>query len=215
MTSTRSKFDNHATPLFISRDAVEDIAHAAQLCTGKKVKDKALLLKRLLQAGHYAPFEFATCTFQFNVSRACMAQLTRHRHFSFMCTSQFYQEQEARYQCPDTSKFMLASLSQAHLDYEELLKQGMTKDAARYMLPEASEVTMMMSGNFRAWYEFLEKRMCKRNSPEMYTLATQIHTDLQALCPEVFNYAGPWCAHHGSCRELIPCGQQEGQVWQM
>jgi len=44
-----------------------------------------------MQPGHYGPFEHPSATFAAEgMSRACMAQLTRHRHVSFDVQSMRY-----------------------------------------------------------------------------------------------------------------------------
>ena len=52
---------------------------------------KRTLIGHLLSHGHYGPFEHAQATFAVEgISRACMAQLTRHRHVSFDVQSMRY-----------------------------------------------------------------------------------------------------------------------------
>lgn len=49
------------------------------------------LCERLLNHGHFGPFEHPQLTFAMNgISRSCMAQLTRHRHASFDVQSMRY-----------------------------------------------------------------------------------------------------------------------------
>lgn len=59
---------------------------------GEDIEEKkANLIGQLLQRGHYGPFEHAQATITIKgVSRACMAQLTRHRHVSFDVQSMRY-----------------------------------------------------------------------------------------------------------------------------
>ena len=52
---------------------------------------KRTLIGRLLDHGHFGPFEHPQATFAVEgVSRSCMAQLTRHRHVSFDVQSMRY-----------------------------------------------------------------------------------------------------------------------------
>jgi thymidylate synthase (FAD) len=52
---------------------------------------KATLIHRLLDHGHFGPFEHPHATFAVEgISRSCMAQLTRHRHVSFDVQSMRY-----------------------------------------------------------------------------------------------------------------------------
>ncbi|MFC3476545.1 FAD-dependent thymidylate synthase [Halobacterium litoreum] len=59
---------------------------------GEDIEEKkANFLAKLLQRGHYGPFEHPSATFAIEgASRSCMAQLTRHRHASFDVQSMRY-----------------------------------------------------------------------------------------------------------------------------
>ncbi|GAD51550.1 thymidylate synthase thyX [Halarchaeum acidiphilum MH1-52-1] len=59
---------------------------------GETLEDrKRTLISHLLDHGHFGPFEHAQATFHVEgMSRACMAQLTRHRHVSFDVQSMRY-----------------------------------------------------------------------------------------------------------------------------
>ena len=59
---------------------------------GRTLEDaKTNLIERLLDHGHFGPFEHPQATFAIEgVSRSCMAQLTRHRHASFDIQSMRY-----------------------------------------------------------------------------------------------------------------------------
>ncbi|WP_231189207.1 FAD-dependent thymidylate synthase [Haladaptatus sp. DYF46] len=59
---------------------------------GETIEEKKrTLIAHLLQHGHYGPFEHPSATFAVKgMSRACMAQLTRHRHVSFDVQSMRY-----------------------------------------------------------------------------------------------------------------------------
>ena len=60
----------------------------------------------------------------------------------------------------------------------------MSYQDARYYLPQGVKTSIVMSGNARAWYEYLPKRLCKRAMPEHKALA-----ELKATMPEIFNRA--------------------------
>ena len=52
---------------------------------------KSTLIHRLLEHGHFGPFEHPQATFAVEgISRSCMAQITRHRHVSFDVQSMRY-----------------------------------------------------------------------------------------------------------------------------
>ena len=73
---------------------VGDQSFAETMATidGETIEEKKRnLIGRLLDHGHFGPFEHPQATFAIEgVSRSCMAQLTRHRHVSFDVQSMRY-----------------------------------------------------------------------------------------------------------------------------
>ncbi|EMA43106.1 FAD-dependent thymidylate synthase [Halococcus saccharolyticus] len=73
---------------------VGDQSFAETMATidGQTIEEKKRnLIGRLLDHGHFGPFEHPQATFAIEgVSRSCMAQLTRHRHVSFDVQSMRY-----------------------------------------------------------------------------------------------------------------------------
>ena len=73
---------------------VGDQSFAETMATidGETIEEKKrTLIGRLLDHGHFGPFEHPQATFAVEgVSRSCMAQLTRHRHVSFDVQSMRY-----------------------------------------------------------------------------------------------------------------------------
>lgn len=69
---------------------VDVISLAAGICYGKAdVSEKRV--RHCFKSGHLSVFEHASITFKVEgISRACMAQLTRHRLVSFCVESQRY-----------------------------------------------------------------------------------------------------------------------------
>lgn len=72
--------------------AEQDFEEAMAGVEGDDIEEqKANFLAKLLQRGHYGPFEHPSATFAIEgMSRSCMAQLTRHRHASFDVQSMRY-----------------------------------------------------------------------------------------------------------------------------
>ena len=75
-----------------TENAGKMIADIASICYGKKeAKNPERLLRNLYKLGHGSVFEHAYYTFKIEgISRACLAQLTRHRHASYTVRSQRY-----------------------------------------------------------------------------------------------------------------------------
>ena len=86
--------------------------------------------------------------------------------------------------------------------YVHLLEKGVTKESAAYLLPQGSSTNLVVSGNFRAWYEYLGKRECARAMPEHRELANEIHSILRKEAPEIFDRELRNCRH---CTEANGC----------
>ena len=65
------------------------VADAARVCYNSHSTDDTRLIRSLLRRGHLSPFEHVSFTFSIEgVSRALLAQITRHRIASFSVQSQ-------------------------------------------------------------------------------------------------------------------------------
>ena len=82
--------------------------------------------------------------------------------------------------------------------YNDLIEQGVSEQDAAYLLPQGVETEMVITGNFRAWFEYLPKRLCKRAMPEHRKLAARILEELQIVAPEIFKRNFLNCAN---CKE--------------
>lgn len=99
-------------------------------------------------SGHHSVLEHVSFTFQaIGISRACLAQLTRHRLVSFSVESQRYvnHEQELPFRTPDSIKdnkkavdCFNRAMASAHTAYVSLLNAGIPKKDARFVLPNAT-----------------------------------------------------------------------------
>ena len=93
------KVEGKARLIRYTADPEQTIALAAKLCySGDEIddliekigeKDNAKFISLLTKMNHYSPFEHASFTFALEgVSRALLAQITRHRIASFSVRSQ-------------------------------------------------------------------------------------------------------------------------------
>lgn len=163
---------------------------------GKDVADKSV--KKIIESGHLSVLEHCYASFLVKCSVRVLGQLTRHRHLSFTVKS-------ARGSQFDTlvNPYTLerASLSNFNVGstYNFALSDKDTKEEqAAYFLPQGVETSLVVTGNFRAWYEYLPKRLCKRAMPEHRELAEQIHKELAKAAPEIFNRNFMGCS---GCKE--------------
>jgi thymidylate synthase (FAD) len=67
--------------------------------------------------------------------------------------------------------------------YESIKASGVPKQIARYVLPNATRVRMVLKANIREWRHILKLRMHKSAQPEMQLVANQIHDLLLPIYP--------------------------------
>jgi thymidylate synthase (FAD) len=152
---------------------------------GKDVTEKSI--KKIIESGHLSVLEHCYASFLVTCSVRVLGQLTRHRHLSFTCKS-------ARGSQFDTlvNPYTLRSVPLDDFNvgrtYKSALNDDDTKEEqAAYFLPQGAETSLVVTGNFRAWYEYLPKRMCKRAMPEHRQLAQMIQERLADAAPEIFD----------------------------
>ena len=168
---------------------------AAGQCYQKEANDK--VIEHIVEAGHLSVLEHCYATFEVTCSLAVLLQLTRHRHLSFTVQSSRGSELTGFYECGNEYVDNLNEIAMACYHKVSQVKSA-PQEVLQYMLPKAVEYKMVITGNFRAWFEYLPKRMCQRASKEHRELAHQIHNELRVLCPEVFKYCKMYCA---TCKE--------------
>lgn len=157
---------------------------------GKDITDKAI--KRIIESGHLSVLEHCYASFDVECSVRVLGQLTRHRHLSFTVKSargseftEFVGKDES------IGQFMLET-------YKAQIEYGMPYEDAAYYLPQGVKTSMVVTGNFRAWYEYLPKRLCRRAMPEHRELAECIQLELAKACPEIFDAKMMGC---DTCKE--------------
>ncbi len=163
---------------------------------GKDVSLKGL--KHIIEAGHLSVLEHCYASFEVKCSVRVLGQLTRHRHLSFTCQSARGKEFDT-FVYPD-EKHNTSPLSQSKAGdlYRHILWMGTRLEDAAYYLPQGIQTNIVVTGNFRAWFEYLPKRMCKRAMPEHQELAKAIYEVLLKEAPEVFEHCKMNCAN---CKE--------------
>lgn len=170
------------------------------------------LIKFLYTADHRSPLEHASMSLHLlGVSRAFMAQITRHRLASYTCSSQHYQDYSdypvAPLYCEPYPKDMRLSIEEAVRTYSSSVQKGMPKDCARMVLPEGMTVNMLITANAREWAEIAHQRLCKRNTYETLAIARAIKEKLDAWFPELFTLVGPECFEGGCKQGPMSCGE--------
>lgn len=132
------------------------------------------LIRHIVTSGHTSTLEHIHFVFSVEgVSRSLLAQLTRHRHFSYSVQSQRYVKLESDsrsggfdYVIPP-SVLELGDDAEMRYDnimmtiqnaYDQLRELKIPAEDARYLLPNATECNLVLSGNLRSFLEFYGKR---------------------------------------------------------
>lgn len=177
-------------------DPVETIAMRASLCYGKDtVRDPKALTRKLLENGHTSVFEHVVFTFKVSgISRACSHQLVRYRHCSFTQRSQRYcaETLEGHVVVPPSVQkndnawnAYQQALDAAYRAYAALIKCGIPKEDARYLLPNACETELFITLNLRELIHLCNERLCHHAQWEIRQvvgeMAKLVDPDLQYM----------------------------------
>lgn len=156
---------------------------------GDKGKESKRLFKQIVSSGHVSTMEHISFTFAIeNVSRALLAQLTRHRAgFSYSVQSQRYVKlsSESRsggfdyvkpktlsdykktnishcncycYEEMNSNQIFEKAMKSAQEYYDALVESGIPQEDARAVLPNATATNLVLTVNLRALLDFYSKR---------------------------------------------------------
>lgn len=156
---------------------------------GKEGTEADRLIRHIMNSGHLSTTEHLSFTFAIEgVSRSLLAQLTRHRHFSYSVQSQRY----VKFGSDDKAngfKFTmppsvfkdgegLVEFAEVMDDiqdaYDRLRKLGIPAEDARYILPNAATCNLVLTGNLRSLLDFYGKRSSKQAQWEIRDLAEEL-----------------------------------------
>jgi thymidylate synthase (FAD) len=153
------------------------------------------------------------------ISRACSHQLVRHRVASFSQQSQRYitvKRLKEKVIVPSSigdNKNFKSFLDAASNTYEILVKQGIPKEDARYVLPNATETSLLLTIDGKSLAHFFGLRCCNRAQWEIRSLADNMLKKVREVEPEIFNKIGPYCYQLGNCPEgKFTCGNMQETI---
>jgi thymidylate synthase (FAD) len=156
-----------------------------------------------------------------SISRACSHQLVRHRTASYSQQSQRYipvkRLQERVVVPPSVSEKALEeylSLIEGASDaYEVLVDRGVPREDARFVLPNATETSLVFTIDGRSLLHFFGIRCCSRAQWEIRALADRMLAEVRREEPALYNRAGPYCFQLGYCPEgRFTCGKMDEVV---
>lgn len=173
-----------------------------------------------LPEAHESPVEHVTFTFGIEgVSRAFLAQLTRHRIASYSVQSQRYVGMSGfGYVVPpsiagneEAAEMFERCMDMLDTYYAYFRSAGIPAEDARYVLPNACETRVMVTMNVRSLYNFFRLRCCKRAQWEIRAVAEEMLRLCREVAPTLFAKAGAACVR-GGCKEgKMGCGKEEKQ----
>ena len=172
----------------------EHIGLLAGICYGKTGEQSPeQCIKRAYHCvtkGHLSTLRFAHATFLIeDISRICSHQFVRSKHLDFLQRSQRYcNEEETNVVIPESiSKYDVQDfVYNAQILYENLIKDGIKKEDARFILPQGTTTELLVVGNFQAWYDFIKLRSGKEVQWEIRAVAHEINRQLHSIAPNVF-----------------------------
>ncbi len=190
----------------VTPDAEKNIAYIARVSNPNNQENPnyAKLLSYCIKHGHWSVFEQAHMTLEINTTRGIAAQILRHRSFTFQEFSQRYadtnllsqeipipdlrsQDTKNRQNSVDDispeKKSVLQGTIRRHFTqsidlYNELLRQGVAKECARFVLPLAVPTRLYMTGNLRSWMHYISLRSANGTQKE--------HMDIALECKRIF-----------------------------
>lgn len=196
---------------------------------GKGRKTNGEYITNILEAKHGSVIEHATWTFLFTgVSRSLTHELIRHRSgFSYSQLSQRYVDETtadfvepaAIAANPAAHAAFERAVTAAQAAYVELVdlldtqfaevknktqRRKMARQAARAVLPNATETKIVVTANARAWRHFIEMRASAYSEPEIRRLAIAVLRILQHEAPNLFGDYEIVAAEDGSEVAVTP-----------
>lgn len=193
---------NFAKLISVTPDAEKQIAYCARVSNPKNQENEnfAGLLKYCINHRHWSIFEHAFMTVELNTSLAVATQVLRHRSFTYQQFSQRYADsKELQFELPipdlrsqddknrqnsidninPRDKAYMEGMIELHfkesLDlYNKLLEYGVAKECARFVLPQATQTRLYMSGNVRSWIHYIDLRTANGTQKEHMELAESV-----------------------------------------
>jgi thymidylate synthase (FAD) len=176
------------------------------------------IIDTVISKNHLSVLEHINFIFSISgVSRVFTHQLVRHRIASY---SQLSQQRSDSSELdfiipPEIKKYnALAREYEEKVKncqdlYRRLVRYGISKGSARYVLPSSFCTSILATFNARSLFNLLAQRECRSEEWEFREVACLMHTTLMKVAPSIFKHAGPPCQTQGLCpegRTVIECG---------
>lgn len=207
----------------VTENPIMAIEEAASNCYDSKPSPDGKIMKSCYKSGHQSVLEFADFTFHIEgVSRALLAQITRHRLASFAVRSQRYCSEDGfNFVTPNSiekNKDALLEyqciMDQTKHAYHKLQKLGVPNEDARFVLPNACETVIEVKMNGRELIHFMNERLCSRAQWEIRKMAQLMKKEVENYndqCKLYSEFLVPKCEKYGKnfafCTECKSCNK--------
>ncbi len=205
----------------------EHIERSARECYQSHAKmdpaENARFLRGIILRGHESVLEHASATFRvLGGSRAYTHEQVRHRLLSFSQQSQRYvNEREFRAILPpkiaeraEATEVYKQAIERVREAYAKLKDLKLKNEDARFVLPNAVESGIVISGNFREWRHVFKLRCSKSAQWEIRRICGMMLKEIKKHAPIVFSdlvlEENDWTATHIS--ETIDCESAQKKV---
>lgn len=202
----------------VTPDAERHISYCARVSNPKNQENNNFsgLLKYCIKNQHWSIFEHAFLTIEINTSLAIATQILRHRSFTFQQFSQRYADStELQLELPvpdlrkqdtknrqnstddlgDYVKLGLQEEIRKHFEYSlklynKMLDAGVAKECARFVLPQATQTRLYMSGSLRSWMHYVDLRSAHGTQKEHMEVAEAIRCIFTCQFPTISSALG-------------------------
>ena len=189
----------------VTPDAEKTIGYIARVSNPKNQENPNVsgLLGYCIKHQHWSVFEQAHMTLEIETTRGIAAQILRHRSFTYQEFSQRYantnmlgkievpdlrsqddkNRQNSIDDIPQAQKARLQGQIQRYFSegidlYNELIREGIAKECARFVLPLATPTRIYMTGSVRSWIHYIDLRSAHGTQKE--------HMDIAEACRQIF-----------------------------
>ena len=195
-------------------DAEKQMGYIARVSNPQNQGNPAVagLLGYCIKHGHWSVFEQAHMTVEIETTRGIAAQILRHRSFTFQEFSQRYANTNllGEIPVPDLRSQDLKNRQNSNDDipeeqtkrlqdqiaryfaegidlYNELIREGVAKECARFVLPLATPTRIYMTGSVRSWIHYIDLRSAHGTQKE--------HMDIVKEVRDIFKKEFPVCTN--------------------
>ena len=198
----------------VTPDAEKQMGYIARVSNPQNQSNPAVagLLGYCIKHGHWSVFEQAHMTVEIETTRGIAAQILRHRSFTFQEFSQRYANTNllGEIPVPDLRSQDLKNRQNSNDDipeeqtkrlqdqiaryfaegldlYNELIREGVAKECARFVLPLATPTRIYMTGSVRSWIHYIDLRSAHGTQKE--------HMDIVKEIRGIFKQQFPVCTN--------------------